>query len=117
MYKENNIVIGYFETTTDSMKFKLRKPVQVLKDELSNTTDTRFVERGVVCDTKNKQDLLQILANLGVSRKHLTDVRVKNICSHIRNRIIELEIKERGRGGRYKYMYSWWDEMPNLLQL
>jgi hypothetical protein len=134
-YKENDIIIGYLETTEDGMRFKLRKPVHKIKDdiardkhakitksELEGTAtraivgDTRLIERGIVCNTKNKYDLLQIIASLGVSTSKLskTDIRIRKLCEIIKTKLLENEIKERQRDSRYKYVYAWWDENINI---
>ncbi len=135
-YKENEIIVGYFETAEDHMKFKLRKPVQVIradvarelsarrvsKSEMDGTTarttvgDTRLIERGIVCSTKNKEELLKIISSLGISVSKLerTDIRIKRLCEIIKRRLIDSEIKERQRDSRWKYLYSWWDEFQIL---
>lgn len=136
-YKENDVIVGYFENAADHMKFKLRKPIQQIKENVSKelqmrrmsnehnvarvrtasaVADTRLIERGIVCRTKSKRDLFNILAALGVSVSKLSasDRRIDRLCSLIRARLIELEIKERRRDSRYKYLYSWWDEAVPL---
>jgi hypothetical protein len=111
-YKENDIIIGYLESASDHMKFKLRKPVQKIK----STNDIRTIEKGIVCETKNKNILLEIIASLGISVSKLdkTDSRVKKLCEIIKQRLIELEIKERTRGSQMKWLYSWWNERIDL---
>ena len=137
-YKENEIVVAYLEPGEDYMKLKLRKPVHRIKEILMKdietrrlskslhpqhsthskavTNDTRLIERGMVCSTKNKQELLSLVASLGISMSKLdrTEVRIKTLCGLIKLRLIESEIKERQKGSRYKYLYSWWDEPINL---
>ena len=74
--------------------------------------DSRLIERGIVCGTKNKKDLLQIIASLGisVSKINKSDIRIRKLCDIIRNKLIESEVKERAKDTRYKYLYGWWDE-------
>ena len=115
MYKENEIIVGFLESAEDHMKFKLRKPVQKIREDVKGkdaVSDTRLIERGIVCSTKNKYELLQIIASLGISVSKLdkNEIRIKRLCEIIKNRLIESEIKERGKDSRYKYLYSWWDE-------
>ena len=114
-YKENNTIIGYYEQAGDEMRFKLRKPVQILRQEV--TTDTRFLERGMVCTTRTKQNLLEILAGLGVSISKISEYnsRVRNLCEILKRRLIELELKERRKDTMYKYLYSWWSTTPNII--
>lgn len=114
-FKENDTVIGYLESAPDHMRFKLRKPIQTIKAR-GAIVDTRTIERGIVCGTKSKQDLLKIIASLGISTSRLAggDMRVKRLCEIIRDKLVELEMKERCRDSRHKYLYSWWDEMVDL---
>jgi Helicase conserved C-terminal domain len=123
-YKENEVVIGYFETVEDSMKFKMRSPVQkidVKKAVRGKATinDTRLIERGIVCTTKNKQELLNIISKLGISASKLdkSELRIKKLCSVIMRHLIERELRERQKDTRYKFLYSWWDEMPDLTKM
>lgn len=138
-FKENDIIIGYLESAEDYMRFKLRKPVHKIKDDIAREAqarkmtkselegtaartavgDTRLIERGIVCSTKNKRDLLQIIASLGISTSKLekSDMRIRRLCEIIKQKLIENEIKERQRDSRYKYLYSWWSESQNLSML
>lgn len=122
-YKENEIIIGYLESGEDHTKFKLRSPVQKIKAAMAPrrrvesgtgarefVSDTRFVERGIVCSTKNKHDLIRIIQRLGISTSKLGDVKVKLLCEIIRESLIDSEIRERQKDSRYKYFYGWWDE-------
>lgn len=135
-YKENEVIIGYFETAEDHTKFKLRKPSHLIKADIAKevaarkiskseiegatarTTvgDTRLIERGIVCITKTKEELLKIIASLGISISKLdrTDIRIKRLCEIIKTRLIESEIKERQKDSKWKYLYGWWDEQPQL---
>jgi len=137
-YKENDTIVGYLENAPDHMKFKLRKPIQYIREDIRRdimekqsksgeytsktrsraiTGDTRLVERGIVCSTKNKHELLRILANLGVSVSKLDrkQVRIKKLCWLIKMRLLENEIKERQRDTKNKWLYSWFDQIPNLV--
>lgn len=138
-YKENEIIVGYLESDEDSMKFKLRKPVHKIKEDIQKDAqikkltksemegvtartvvgDTRLIERGIVCGTKTKHELLQIVANLGISVSKLEkhDIRIKKLCEIIKRKLIENEIKERQKDSRYKWLYAWWDESVALTAL
>jgi len=130
-FKENDIIVGYLESAEDHMKFKIRKPEQIIKKEMQehknikisksdeiglrkiNLSDTRLIEKGIVCSTKNKHELLKIAANLGISisKMNKSDIRIKKLCNLIRGALMRMEIKERKKDSRYKFLYSWWDEM------
>ncbi len=155
-YKENEVIIGVLESAGDHMRFKLRKPVHKIKEDIAKETqlrkaiksnvmsrinstvegdttstvyekegmasrtvanDTRLIERGIVCGTKNKWDLLHIIAALGISVSKMgrSEMRIRRLCDIIKDKLISNEIKERQHDGKYKYIYSWWDEMPNIV--
>lgn len=123
-YKENEIIIGYFETVDDSAKFKLRSPVQkidVKKATRGQVTiaDTRLIERGIVCTTKSKTELLSIISKLGISASKLdrSEIRIKSLCYIVMRHLIDRELRERSKDTRYKFLYSWWDEMPDLTKI
>ncbi len=109
-YRENDVIVGYYESAGDSVRFKLRKPAHVLRAEISS--DTRFLERGMVCTTRGKTSLLELLAGLGVSTRGLdeNESRVRRLCDMVKRRLFELELKERRKGTQYKWLYSWWTE-------
>lgn len=138
-YKENDIVIGYFESGLDNTKFKVRKPMQTIREDVvretavrkitktaeeglgmrkSAVSDTRFVERGIVCGTKNKGELLQIIRDLGISTKSPgknQDHKIRSLCDIIRNELIKREIKERAKeASRVKWFYGFWEELPGF---
>ncbi len=135
-YKENDIIVGYLESTIDYMRFKLRKPTQHIKTDLSNIAaakkatkselqgtsartsilDTRLIERGIVCDTKNKTDLMTKIADLGISTDKVAnaDLKIRGLCDIIKKKLIDNEIRERQKDSKYKWLYSWWNEMPQL---
>ena len=74
-------------------------------------SDLRVVERGCSCMSKSKQDLLILYEKLGGKTSELDELKLKNLCDEIRNRIVELEMSERRKGTDVKYMYGWWDQM------
>jgi hypothetical protein len=135
-YKENEIIIGHLESLGDEMKFKLRRPIQHIRDTIhkdiqsrkqsqiqSNSkgtrtlvNDTRLIERGIVCSTKKKHELLTILASLGISPSKIppADIRLRKLCNILLQRLIDSEIRERQKDSLYKYLYSWWDDTVNI---
>lgn len=135
-YKENDIIVGYYEQVGDDMKFKLRHPIHHIKAETKKISqernktrsersgattkqlviDTRLAERGIVCTTKNKGDLLTILSSLGypVAKMQAADMRVRTLCQHIMEALVAAEVRERARDSRYKYIYGWWDEAVSI---
>jgi hypothetical protein len=106
IYKENEIVIGYLETTADRAKFKLRQPIQ----KMEKYGDNRRVEKGAVCGTSNKSGLIETAKKLGLNTK----LKVKDLCKEVKKSLITSELKARKTKSRYKYFYGWWDDMPNI---
>jgi len=100
-YKDNDIVIGFLtEDNSDKLTFKLKNPShKIIIDEF----DTRKNEKGIVCETKSKKSLTDILKGLGITT---SEYKIKSICSIIRNKLIELEIKERSNNTTKKYFFT-----------
>ena len=112
-FRENNNIIGYYETGNDNkIKFKLRKPIDDIK---KNVDDIRLIERGIVCNTKSKTDLIKISNKLNI-KLDIEHLRVKTICDEIRIKLLNLEIKERQKGSRIKYFYigDCFDRQPSF---
>ena len=111
-FKENDIIIGYLETAEDHTNFKVRPPLQKLNAQRGQKRDARVIERGGMCSTREKGKVLRDIAALGISVKSMADdqMKVKNLCKVLRDKLIENEIKERTRDTRHKYLYGWWDE-------
>ena len=59
-YVENNYVVGFVE----SEKFKLRAPIQKLKQENKNAQDTRSLAKGAVCKTRPRLELEKFVKQL-----------------------------------------------------
>lgn len=106
-YVENDIIIGYYEKSGTGLKvnFKIRSPVQQIKKH----KDTRLIERGSVCASKKKQELLVISKKLGIRQ---ACVGIKSICTLIKIKLIENEIRERRKGTNVKWFYHLIEEQP-----
>ena len=89
---ENDTIIGYFERSTSdvSIKFKLRPPVQRMKQ----FTDARRQIRGSVCDTHKKDELQAIADKLDIK---LTAESIKDICEQIKEELMKRELASRRR--------------------
>lgn len=99
-YRENELIIGLFETVDGSTKFKIRKPIK------DTHADNRLVERGVVCSSMGKTPLALIANKLGI--KTSTTMTIKQMCQMIQEDLVKSEIKERAKESKYKYVYGWW---------
>lgn len=133
-WRENDIIVGYLEPAGDSMRFKLRRPVQIIREEVRTQTplrkilrsetksvtkefaDTRLIERGIVCTTKSKPELMRVLSLLGLAAGKLPsrEARVKRLCMLIFERLVKNEITERTADTKVKWLYGWWDAMARL---
>jgi hypothetical protein len=100
-YKENDLLIGYDmkSRTGVHVRFKIRSPIHAIK----KYKDTRLIEKGTVCKSKLKPELLSIAKKIGVI---LPDkMNVDELCELIRAKLIRMELKERIKGSDVKYFY------------
>jgi hypothetical protein len=131
-FTENNTIVAYFDTGADQItRFKIRRPVQSIRiDAMKRTTekgtDTRLIERGIVCATKNKNELVEIAKNIGINinkiggGSHLKvnkqkQLKIRSICDAIRFKMLEMEIKERQKESKHKYVYMPWESQPPMM--
>lgn len=118
-FQENNTIVGYFDDVkgTDVVKFKMRRPVHEIRKG-SNVDDIRMLERGMVCETKNKPELVKLSRELKINieekTRKISKVKIKNICDLIRDRLIDLEAAERQKDSKIKYFYMFYDAQPSL---
>lgn len=113
-FRENNKIVGMLETAGGVTKLKLRRNIELIRGSLKRrsrgVTDTRLVERGMVCETQPRARLLSIMKSLGITGGE----RTKEQCSLVLSTLIELEIKERREKTKTKYLYGWWDTPVNI---
>lgn len=107
-YIENDILIGYHQKTKTGLhvRFKIRSPI----DDKVKLKDSRKIEKGSLCDTKSKTELISFTQKLGVS----LDIKMNtsDICEEIRARLIYLELSERKKKSNIKYFYQYWECRP-----
>jgi S-ribosylhomocysteine lyase LuxS involved in autoinducer biosynthesis len=105
---ENPIIIGYNTKSKSGLhiRFKLRKPIQKIKIH----KDARLIEKGSICMTRLKPDLLQICKKLKIKIEPKSST-VK-ICREIKSRLMQLELIERSKGTNVKFFYSYF-EIPS----
>ncbi len=104
-YKDNDIIVGMFTEERDHIRFKLRTPAHLEKEQ----KDRRLLERGLVCTFYEKGAIFDIAASLGISLKKINkkDLKINNICFLISNTLIEREIRERNKRSKYRWIMSW----------
>lgn len=100
---ENPVVIGYNVKSRTGIhtRFKLRTPRQLLKVH----KDSRHMEKGSMCITRNKPYLQELCKKLRVITKNI-DGSIITICEEIKARLIYLELIERTKGTKMKYFYN-----------
>ena len=111
-FKENNIVVGYYERTQEGLniKFKIRPPIQNLK----NIKDARAIEKGSVCASNNKDDLIKIAKSLKLTIP--PKVIVPILCEQIETELQRRELEERNKKSNIRYFYSFGDANPITAQ-
>lgn len=108
--KENPIIVGYEERYDDyvDIKFKLRSPIQ----NIQKHKDTRLIEKGIVCQTKNKGALIDICKKLQVPLKGKEGTT--ELCAIIKANLLYRELKERAKKSGVRWYYSFFEQQPQL---
>lgn len=103
-YRDNNVIIGFLQDELDVIKFKLMPP------QSKKNKDKRKDIRGMVCAFRDKYEIMEIAASLGISLKKYKDMdlKINIICGVIRDFLIDKEMKDRQRGSQFKWLYGWW---------
>jgi hypothetical protein len=98
---ENNI-IGYFDET---LQFKLRKPSH------KGIKDGRLQEKGIVCETQSKGQLIKYSRRLKIDPHN----RIKKICNQLMNELLQQEMHSRSgkRSQKIKWVYMF-NEYPPI---
>lgn len=112
---ENDYIIGYYEASKNSInyKFKLRKPVH----KLVSKKDRREMERGINCESKKKEELVEIAKTLGTAHVGTN----YEICEYIKVWLLQAELKDRNRyrkgkvTKRTRYCYMQYEDHTALL--
>lgn len=105
---ENDTIIGYIDNIGGGMKFKLRKPLKFS----TTITDIRKIEKGMVCYTKDKNDLVKLMKELKIAPGNKDKIR--QMCDKIMTKMLELESRERLKDGKIKYVYMPYDSPPKI---
>lgn len=110
-FTENNIIIGYDERSKTGVyiRFKIRTPIQNIKQY----KDSRMIEKGSVCSSKNKVYLKEIADKIGIKIKGKINVPI--LCNDIRTKLIYLELKERIAKTNKKWFYFIYERRPETI--
>lgn len=106
-YKENEIIIGYYEKLSTGLrvKFKIRSPLH----KIEKFSDTRMIERGSICSSNTKSYLLEIAEKLKII---IPDkINVPNLCHLIEEKLQLNELEERRNKTNIKWLYPAWEHM------
>ncbi len=108
-YKENDIIIGYYEKAGSGLriKFKIRSPIHKIK----KFRDVRMIEKGSMCTSNSKEFLVDLATRLkipGVKGK----VNVPNLCQEIEAKLQMNELEERQKKSNIRWFYTLWDSQP-----
>jgi hypothetical protein len=111
-FKENDILVGYYEKSQNGLnvKFKIRPPLQ----KIQHHKDSRLVEKGSVCSSNNKSDLIEIAKKLKIPIP--PKVIVPHLCEEIEVKLQMNEIEERRKKSNIKWFYSFWEPNPQSAQ-
>lgn len=110
-YVENEVIIGYDERSKTGVhiRFKIRNPIQNIKQ----FKDSRMIEKGSVCASKNKIYLKEIATKLDIKIKG--KLNVVKLCNEIRTKLIYLELKERIAKTKKKWFYFIYERRPETI--
>lgn len=115
--KENDLMVGYYDQNPNSieLRFKLRAPIHKMVKHI----DTRMQERGSVCNTRKKDDLLRIATSLNLDLKD--DPPIASLCNTIKLELMRREIAERriahkkSNYTRLRWFYFHFERQPSFL--
>ncbi len=112
-FNENSALVGYMEIVGGKIKFKIRSPIQSIRAaNKSLNIDYRNIERGSVCETKSKGELIKLYTM--IKPKGEMPEKIKTICEAIRDRLIVLEQLERDKESNIKFFYMLHEDKPNI---
>ena len=118
---ENDVAVGYTKVKNGSMRFKLRQPMHIISKK--DVKDARSIERGAVCETRQKPELARIISKLAplVSarlRAALSLDPADSQCKTIRGMMLWLEQEARkparGMSNGVRWVYIFNDTPPTL---
>jgi hypothetical protein len=116
---ENDTIVGYLESSLKHVKFKLRPPTHKInaKNRAKNSKlDARQIEKGIVCKTKNKFDIMKIAKDINAlpADYNIHNSRIYSLCSLVFLKLLDKEKMEAHNEDPVKYLYGWWDDIPAI---
>jgi superfamily II DNA or RNA helicase len=114
--EEQKPYIGFLEELiTGKMVFKIRKTLKELEEDIAHikNNDLRSIDRGIVCNTKSKEEIFQILKLINrryeLGLDDLSEISVKSTCNYLRQQLI---LADAFLGGRYRTFYWYHEKLP-----
>jgi hypothetical protein len=109
--KENNCIIGFFDNLSN---FKVRRPTH--KISADGQKDIRMIEHGMVCQTKHKDEIVEIVKKMGMK---IDKSKIKHICDELLHKLLLNEIAERKKSpaARIKWFYMFNEEQHVLKKI
>ena len=83
----NNKYVGIQTIDNNMVKFKIKK-----LDKKAKNTDKRAIETGIVCNFKDKEELISIAKFLNIE---ITSTKKKKLCDLIEKEFLQLELKNK----------------------
>lgn len=116
-FRENPLVVGYFERRGARIRFKLRPSLQA--PGRARARDARSLERGAVCVTRPRAELEGLAARLRAApAATVPAMGVDQLCAALRDALLEREAAARaaprGMEDGLRYVYLWNDPLPPL---
>lgn len=110
-YINNPKITGYDIKMEDSMIIDFKMQVQRGKGDKKNK-DTEGT-KGIVCTFNSKTTLKEVckLLDINLEQNHGNLLKKNTICSIIREKLIELEEKERKKQSNIKYFYNFYEHI------
>lgn len=104
-FKENDIIVGYYEKSGTGLrvKFKIRTPIH----KIEKHRDIRMIEKGSICTSNSKEYLIEVAKKLKI--KVPDKINVHQLCQEIEERLQLNELDERRKKSDVKWFYPAWE--------
>jgi len=102
VYQDNKYVIGFLEKDKAGLyiSFKLK-----LDNQKKEIIDSRKNISGSICETYEKDKLIEICGKLGIDHNN----RKALMCEQIKIKLIQLELKARKENSKIRYFKFYWE--------
>jgi hypothetical protein len=104
-YKENDVLVGYYEKSGTGLrvKFKIRTPLHKIEKQ----KDVRKLEKGSICTSNSKEYLIEMAKKLKIKLRD--KINVPSLCQEIEERLQLNELEERRKKSNTKWFYAAWE--------